>query len=124
MAEKRYTKNGEWASFDGQFWKVGLAASAASDLGDVTFVEVPEIGRTVRAGDPLCALEAVKAAADYYSPLDGTLAAVNPRLLREPQLVSADPEHEGWLVALSEVSPESLRALLDEKAWKDWEAGR
>jgi len=124
MAEKRYTKNGEWLCRHGDLWRAGLSASAAKELGDVTFVEAPVLGRSVAAGEAVCALEAVKAAADYYAPVDGTLAEVNSRLTREPQLVSVDPEGDGWIVALDGVSDQAWAGLLDEAAWKVWEAGR
>jgi len=123
MAERRYTKNGEWVCFDGTHWKVGLAASTAAELGDVTFVEAPAIGRTVTAGEAICALEAVKAAADYYAPVTGTIAAVNLRLATEPQLVNTSPEEHGWILALAAVSDDELGELLDEAAWQAWERG-
>jgi len=124
MGERRYTKDGEWASFDGTFWRVGLAASVVEELGDVTFVELPVLGRQVTAGEAVCALEAVKAAADFYSPLEGRIAAVNTRLAAEPPLVNTSPENEGWLLALESVPAESVSALMDEAAWKRWESGR
>jgi glycine cleavage system H protein len=123
MAERRYTKNGEWITYDGALWKVGLAASSAADLGDVTFVELPSLGRSVVAGEAVCVLEAVKAAADFYCPVDGRIAAVNNRLGPEPQLVTASPEDEGWIFALDSVPPACLEDLLDEAQWKAWEAG-
>lgn len=124
MADRLYTKNGEWAAFDGAHWRVGLAASAVADLGDVTFVELPALGRLVTAGEAVCTLEAVKAAADYYCPLDGRVAAVNSSLEAEPQWLNSSPEDQGWLFSLEGVPPESVEALLDETAWKAWESGR
>lgn len=124
MNERRYTRNGEWVSFDGSVWKVGLAASAVEELGDVTFVELPKTGRTVSAGEAVCSIEAVKAAADFYSPLDGDIVAVNEDLGPQPSLVNASPEEAGWIFALGNVADPSFRALLDEQAWKAWESGR
>jgi len=124
MAEKRYTKNGEWAQKVGDRYRVGLAASTAEELGDVTFVEAPEAGRRVAAGAAACALEAVKAAADFYSPLAGRIAETNPALVARPSLVSESPEAEGWILALDEVNEADFAALWDEAAWKAWESGR
>lgn len=124
MAERRYTKNGEWVAHEAGLWRVGLAASVATELGDVTFVEIPTLGRAVAAGEAVCALEAVKAAADYYCPVEGRIAAVNERLSTEPQLVNASPEDEGWLFALEDVASGSLEELLDEGGWRAWESGR
>ncbi len=124
MAERRYTKNGEWILRDGARCRVGLTVSAVEELGDVTFVELPRVGRSVVAGEALCTLEAVKAAADFYSPVDGTVAEANARLGSEPELVNASPEAEAWICVLEGVSDESFEALMDEAAWKAWEAGR
>jgi len=124
MADRRYTKNGEWAAFDGTFWRVGLAASAVEELGDITFVGLPVLGRKVVVGEAVCALEAVKAAADFYCPVEGRIVAVNDRLTSEPPLVNASPEEEGWLFALDSVPLPSIDALMDEKEWEIWETGR
>ena len=124
MADLRYTKNGEWASYDGTQWKVGLARSAVDELGDVTFVELPALGRTLVAGEAACALEAVKAAADYYSPLGGTVCAVNNTLGADPQALNSAPEEGGWIFALTGVKPESFLELMDKAGWAAWENGR
>jgi glycine cleavage system H protein len=124
MADKYYTKNGEWVARSGPRWKVGLSVSAVGDLGDVTFVALPQVGRAVAAGEAVCALEAVKAAADYYCPVDGRVSAVNSVLVTEPGLLNTSPEDDGWLFELEAVPGDSLDALLDEAAWKAWEAGR
>ena len=124
MAEKRYTKNGEWVSRWGDSWRVGLSAAAVEELGEVTFVELPAPGRFLSPGEAVCAVEAVKAAADYYSPLEGTISAVNESLAVEPNLLNTSPESEGWIFAVRGVPEESLSGLLDEESWKKWEAGR
>ena len=124
MAERRYTKNGEWLLYEAGRCRVGLAASAVEELGDVTFVELPQIGRAAAAGEALCTLEAVKAAADFYSPVDGTVVEVNIRLGSEPELLNASPEDEAWICVLDGVSEAAVRELLDEAGWKAWESGR
>lgn len=124
MAERRYTKNGEWVVNEGDRFRVGLTAPAAEELGDVTFVELPKVGRTVAAGEALCALEAVKAAADFYSPLSGKVAEVNEQLSAAPELLGTHPETDGWLCVLIGVPNGEFEALLTEEEWKVWEAGR
>lgn len=123
MVEHRYTKNGEWVAPADPFWRVGLATSAVDELGDVTFVELPVVGRVVVAGEAVCTIEAVKAAADFYCPVAGRIVEVNNRLTATPPLLNASPEQDGWLFALAEVSQEELEALLDEAGWKAWESG-
>jgi len=122
--KRRYTKNGEWVAPEGDHWRVGLAASVAADLGDVTFVELPLVGRVVAAGEAAGAIEAVKAAMDYYCPLEGTVVAVNDRLTASPQLINTSPEGDGWLFALGDVDPRSWEGLMDAASWQAWEAGR
>ena len=124
MSERKYTRNGEWAAFDGTLWRVGLSASAVEELGDVTFVDLPKPGKSVLPGEAVCTIEAVKAATDYYSPLEGVIAGVNSQLATEPSLLNLNPETDGWIFALENVSSESLEALMDEKDWKIWESGR
>jgi len=116
---KRYSKNGEWVHFRDGVWQVGLTAWAVDDLGDVTFVESPALGTTFVAGQAACALEAVKAAADYYVPVGGRVVAVNPLVGADPTLLNKAPE-ETWLFALSDVPAADWDALLDEAAWAQW----
>ena len=120
MAEKRYSKNGEWAKAEGDLWKMGLTAQAVGDLGGVTFVELPPLGRSVAAGEAACAVEAVKAAADFYSPLGGTVALVNNTLGTDPTFLNSSPEDQGWIFALTGVPASDIDALMDEKAWRVW----
>lgn len=120
----RYTKNGEWLCPHGEVWRVGLAQSTAEELGDVTFVEAPVVGRIVSAGEAVCTVEAVKAAADFYSPVGGRILEANPRLGAQPSLVNTSPEEEGWLFSLGEVSSEEVEGLLDAASWEAWETGR
>jgi glycine cleavage system H protein len=102
---------------------VGLTASAVEELGDVTFVELPSLGRLVTPGEAVCSIEAVKAACDFYCPIDGRIVAVNERLQAEPSLVNQSPENDGWIFALEDVSSEAVQALLDAKAHQVWEKG-
>jgi len=92
----RFTKDHEWVEVDGDVATVGITAYAAEQLGDVVFVEVPEIGKTVKAGDGLAVVESVKAASDVYAPVTGEVVEVNAGLPEAPETVNADPEASAW----------------------------
>lgn len=121
MAEKRYSKNGEWLEKNDGRWILGITKSSAEELGDVTFVAEPAIPRLVQAGQAVCALEAVKAAADLYSPVSARVVEFNRALVSGPQLVSQDPEGAGWIVALVDVSDSEWESLLSVDEWAQWE---
>jgi glycine cleavage system H protein len=100
-ADLKYTKSHEWVRTlaDGTV-EIGITDYAQHALGDLVFVEVPEAGRALKAGDPCAVVESVKAASDVYAPLAGEVTAGNPRLSAEPETVNTDPYGEGWLMRL------------------------
>jgi glycine cleavage system H protein len=100
-ADLKYTKSHEWVRTlaDGTV-EVGITDHAQHALGDLVFVEVPEAGRALKAGEPCAVVESVKAASDVYMPLTGEVTAGNPRLSAEPETVNTDPYGEGWLMRL------------------------
>ena len=100
-ADLKYTKSHEWvrALGDGSV-EIGITDHAQHALGDLVFVEVPEAGRAVKAGEPCAVVESVKAASDVYAPLAGEITAGNPKLAAEPEAVNAQPYGEGWLMRL------------------------
>jgi glycine cleavage system H protein len=100
-ADLKYTKSHEWVRIlaDGTV-EVGISDHAQHALGDLVFVEVPEAGRALKAGEPCAVVESVKAASDVYAPLTGEVTAGNPRLSGEPETVNTDPYGEGWLMRL------------------------
>ena len=100
-ADLKYTKSHEWvrALGDGSV-EIGITDHAQHALGDLVFVEVPEAGRAVKAGEPCAVVESVKAASDVYAPLAGEITAGNPKLAAEPEVVNADPYGQGWLMRL------------------------
>lgn len=100
--------------------KVGISAYAADQLGDVVFVELPAVGTTLTAGQSFGVVESVKAVSDLYAPVDGTVTALNPRLVEEPGLVSEDAFGDGWMLALRPADPTSLQgeALMDPAAYE------
>jgi glycine cleavage system H protein len=100
-ADLKYTKSHEWvrALGDGSV-EIGITDHAQHALGDLVFVEVPEAGRTVKAGEPCAVVESVKAASDVYAPIAGEITAGNPKLAAEPEVVNGDPYGQGWLMRL------------------------
>ena|ERR1700729_1594431 len=97
-ADLRYTKSHEWVrSLDDGTLEIGITDHAQHALGDLVFVEVPEAGRAVKAGEACAVVESVKAASDVYAPLAGEVTAGNPKLAQEPETVNSDPYGQGWL---------------------------
>ena len=116
--ELRYAKTHEWARLlaDGSV-EVGISEHAQAALGDLVFVEVPETGRVLAAGEGCAVVESVKAASDVYSPIAGTVIAVNLELAAAPELVNQDCYGRGWMLRLQPASTTSLAGLLDAEAY-------
>lgn len=116
----RYTKDHEWARRAGGRWTVGITAHAQSHLGDVVYVDLPAVGRILRAGEAAAAVESVKAAADVFAPAAGTIVEANAALAENPDRVNADPYGAGWFFVL-EVSGDveaAWASLLDAAAYR------
>jgi glycine cleavage system H protein len=113
-----FTEEHEWIEVEGETGTVGITDYAQGQLGDITFVELPEAGATVAKGDSVSVVDSVKAASDVYTPVSGTVAEANPALEDEPELVNTQAETGGWLfrVALSDTA--ELAGLMDETAYK------
>ena len=116
----RYTKEHEWIKVDGGTGKVGITDFAQHELGDVVFVELPEIGAVLEKGKALGVVESVKAVSDIYAPLGGTVTAVNGRLGGEPELVNHDPYERGWMVELQLSDPAELADLMEAEAYREY----
>ncbi|HUZ14532.1 MAG TPA: glycine cleavage system protein GcvH [Caulobacteraceae bacterium] len=114
----RFSKDHEWVEPDGGEAAIGITAYAAEQLGDVVFIELPELGRKVKAGEPLAVVESVKAASDVFSPVAGEVIAVNASLPGSPETVNAEPERDGWLVKLKLADPAEADALMDRHAYE------
>ena len=112
-----FTKDHEWIDVDGTSGIVGITDYAQSQLGDITYVDLPAAGSAVKKGDAPCVVDSVKAASDVYSPVSGTIAAANDALGDAPESVNTDPETGGWLfrIDLSDVS--ELEGLMDKAAY-------
>jgi len=111
-ADLHYTKDHEWVRLLGDTAVIGITDHAQDALGDVTYVDLPPQGQTVKQSDELAAIESAKAAADIFAPVSGTVAEVNAALEDAPEKVNADPYDEGWICKLSGVNPSELDALL------------
>lgn len=118
--ETRYTKEHEWVRLDGDVVTVGITEHAQEQLGDLVFVELPEIGRDVEENDAVAVVESVKAAADVYAPLGGKITEVNKAVVEDPSLVNSEPEAEGWLFKLELADPETFDDLLDEAGYREY----
>ena len=113
----RYTKDHEWVRVSGTDATIGITAYAAEQLGDIVFVELPEVGRTLAQSATFGVVESVKAVSDLFAPLSGAVVEVNPALAGRPELVNAEPYAAGWMVRLNVTDPAELDALLDPAAY-------
>ena len=113
----RYTKDHEWVSLDGDIATVGISQHAAEALGDVVFVEVPEVGKTVTKGDSFAVVESVKAASDVYAPVSGEVVEANDALSTAPETVNADPQGSGWFAKIKVSDASAIDALMDQAAY-------
>jgi glycine cleavage system H protein len=120
MSELCFTKEHEWIRRDGEFATVGITDYAQNQLGDVVYVELPEIGRHVAKGAEAAVVESVKAASEVYAPVSGEVVAVNEALAGEPARVNADPLGEGWFLRLRLDDPKELDELMDEESYKSF----
>jgi len=118
-SDLKYTKTHEWVKKlpDGSV-EIGITDHAQHALGDLVFVEVPEAGRPVTAGEPVAVVESVKAASDVYSPIAGVVTAGNPDLTAAPELINSDPYGAGWLMRLKPADVASLTQLMDAAAYE------
>ena len=116
--ELRYTVDHEWLRHDGDGAVVGITAHAADELGDIVFVELPEVGRRLAAGEAFGVIESVKTASDLYAPAAGEVVAVNAALGASPELVNSDPYGEGWMVRLRLDDASAASVLLDAAAYR------
>jgi glycine cleavage system H protein len=118
MSLVRFTRDHEWVRLDGDLAVVGITDYAQTQLGDVVYVELPEIGRRVEKGREAAVVESVKAASEVYAPVSGEVAEVNDALAADPATVNADPMGEGWFLKLRLGDPKELDGLLDEEAYR------
>jgi glycine cleavage system H protein len=117
-SDRRYTKEHEWVSVSGTQGRVGITDYAQKQLGDVVFVELPEVGRTVTQGQSCGTIESVKAVSELYSPVSGTVAEVNQVLTAKPETVNTDP-HGTWLIVVELTNPAEIDTLLSNDQYAE-----
>jgi len=120
MAEMYFTKEHEWVKVTGTTGKVGISEHAAHELGDITFVELPKIGKTVKQFDVLAAIESVKAASDIFAPLSGKVLAVNEDLDTTPETVNESAEEKAWMVELEISDSAELKNLMTQDQYNEF----
>jgi glycine cleavage system H protein len=114
----RYTKEHEWVRLEGDVATVGITDYAAHQLGDVVFVELPEVGRNVSQLAPVGVIESVKAVSDLFAPVGGEVVETNPDLASKPELLNTDPFGAGWMLRIAVKEPNQLDALLDQAGYE------
>jgi len=124
MSELKYTKEHEWIRIDGDVGTVGISNFAQEQLGDVVFVELPEIGKSLAPGDEAAVIESVKAASELYAPVSGEVIEVNSALNGAPELVNSDPTGKGWFMKIRLSKADEVEALMDEAAYAAFAAGQ
>ncbi len=116
--ELRYTTGHEWVRTDGDRARIGITDYAQDALGDIVFVQVPEVGASVEAGATVSEVESTKSVSDIYAPVGGTVVEVNSDLDANPERINADPYGEGWICTIQVADPTSLEGLLDAEAYR------
>lgn len=117
MSELRFTKDHEWVRLDGDVATIGITDHAQAALGDLVFVDLPEIGRIVAEGEACAVVESVKAASDVYAPLAGKVVEVNQAIVENPGLVNAEPAAGGWFFRIEPSDAAAVAAMMDEDAY-------
>lgn len=117
MSDLRYSEEHEWVSVEGNVATVGISDFAQEQLGDVVFVELPEVGAEVAVGEQVAVVESVKAASEVFSPVSGEVVEVNDAIVEEPAGVNGDAEGDGWFFKIKLSDPTELDDLMDPKAY-------
>jgi glycine cleavage system H protein len=115
---KKFAKTHEWVKVDGNLAVVGISNHAQEKLGDVVYVDLPQVGKVVKKAEAFMSVESVKAASDIYAPVSGKIVEVNEKLSNQPELINKDAEGEGWLVKIEMSDPNELSDLLDEESYR------
>jgi glycine cleavage system H protein len=118
MAETRFTKDHEWVRLENGVATVGITDHAQEALGDVVFVELPEPGREVEAGEACAVVESVKAASDVYAPLAGRITETNPAVVDDPTIVNSAASHDGWFFRMTLTDEATFATLMDAAAYE------
>ena len=123
MTETRFTKDHEWVRLENGIATVGITDHAQQALGDVVYVDLPEVGREVEPGEACAVVESVKAASEVYAPLGGTVTGRNDALVDDPALVNRSPHGEGWFLKLELTDASAFESLMQEAAYQSFVDG-
>ena len=115
----KYTKEHEWVRIDGEIITVGITDHAQSELGDIIFIEFPELNQLISKDEPFGAIEAVKTVADLFAPVTGKVLEINEALEDSPELVNSDTYGEGWIVKMTDIDYSQFDDLLDSEEYKE-----
>ncbi len=115
----KYSDDHEWAKIEGDTITVGITDHAQSELGDIVFVELPEVGDSIDKGDSFGTIEAVKTVAELYAPISGEIVAINESLEDEAEIINSNPYSEGWIVKIKVSDPSEFEALLTAEQYKE-----
>ncbi|AWB10472.1 glycine cleavage system H protein [Thermodesulfobium acidiphilum] len=115
-----YSKDHEWLEIDNNVGIVGITDYAQHQLGDITYVELPEVGTEIKQFSIFCTIESVKAASDVYAPVSGKIIEVNSRLENEPEIINKSPEEEGWIVKVEISDTSELKNLMDKASYENY----
>ena len=119
MDDKKYSKDHEWVLVENELAKVGITDYAQESLGDIVFIELPEIGRKVKVGEQVGVVESVKAASELYTPVSGEIIEVNNELQNTPELLNSDPENSGWFMKIKLEKNDELINLMNFDQYKE-----
>ncbi len=127
LAELKYSEDHEWVKIDGERVTVGITHHAQDQLGDIVFVELPEVGRELAKGDAFGVVESVKTVSDLYAPVSGKVVEVNPVLLEsasefEPETINRSPYDDGWMIVIESSAPSEFTELLDSQGYEKFVA--
>lgn len=123
LKDFKFTKEHEWAKVEGDIAVVGITDYAQKELGDVVYVELPEVGNTYEKDEACSNIESVKAVSDIYAPVSGEITEVNEALEDQPEIVNKDPYGEGWLFKLKMENPDELEELMNAEAYNEYVKG-
>lgn len=118
MSNLYFTREHEWVRVEDGVGTVGISDFAQGQLGDVVFVELPDVGRSLKVGDGAAVVESVKAASDVYAPVAGEVIEVNEKLVDDPSLINSDAQGEGWFFRIRLTAPDEVTKLMDEESYR------
>ena len=124
MSTLKYSEEHEWVRLDGDIATIGISQFAQEQLGDVVFIELPDVGKTLEQNGDAAVVESVKAASEVYAPVSGDVIEVNGQLEDDPELVNRDPTGDGWFIKVKISDTSQLDAMMDETAYQNFLASK